>query len=151
MRAILQRVSRASVAVDGRVVGDVGRGYVALVGVAPADSPEDARALADKIVGLRLFADSQGKMNRSLVEVTGAVLVVSQFTLLADVRKGRRPSFVGAASPELAASLVEEVAENIRSHGITVSTGVFGAHMEVDLVNDGPVTLVLDTADGRVV
>lgn len=150
MRAVLQRVSRASVTVDNTVVGAIGRGYAALVGVSHEDSEEDAHALADKIVGLRLFTDDAGKMNLSLGEVGGAVLVVSQFTLLADVRKGRRPSFVAAARPEVAAPLVDVVADRIRSHGITVPTGVFGAHMSVDLVNDGPVTLVLDTVDGRI-
>lgn len=151
MRAVLQRVSRAVVSVDGAVVGEIGHGYVVLVGVGHDDSEADARALADKIVGLRLFADPTGKMNLSVADIGGDVLIVSQFTLLADVRKGRRPSFVNAATPDRAAPLVEEVAEEIRLHGIAVPTGVFGAHMQVEMTNDGPVTLVLEAVDGRVV
>jgi len=150
MRAVVQRVSRASVAVDGRTVGAIGSGLAVLLGVADTDTRGDAKAVADKLVGLRIFADEAGKMNLSVVESGGAVLVISQFTLLADIRKGRRPSFVHAADPEVANPLVDRVAEAIRAHGLEVATGEFGAHMAVDLVNDGPVTIVVETVDGRI-
>lgn len=149
MRAVVQRVSKAAVSVDGAVVGAIGPGYVTLVGVGHEDTGDDARVIADKIVALRLFPDDAGKMNRALADVSGEVLVVSQFTLLADIRKGRRPSFVGAAEPGLASLLVDQVAERIRSHGIRVPTGVFGAHMVVELTNDGPVTLLLEATGGK--
>lgn len=151
MRGVLQRVSRASVAVDGEVVGSVGRGFLLLVGVGRDDGPRDADALAAKVASLRVFPDDEGRMNSSLSQMGGAVLVVSQFTLLADLRKGRRPSFTAAAAPGIAEPLVARVVERLQSQGIRVAGGVFGASMQVELVNDGPVTIVVDTADGRVV
>ena len=147
MRAILQRVTRASVRVDGEPVGSIGPGLVVLLGVAQGDGLEEARRLAAKTAELRIFADEEGRFNRSLLETGGAALVVSQFTLLADVRKGRRPSFVAAAPPDEAAPLIDVFADSLRELGISVETGRFGAHMLVELENDGPVTLVLDTAD----
>jgi D-tyrosyl-tRNA(Tyr) deacylase len=150
MRAVVQRVSRASVSVESRVVGEIGWGLAVLLGVGDGDTEADAIAMADKLVGLRIFADDAGKMNRSVVEGGGGVLVISQFTLLGDVRKGRRPSFVHAAAPDLADPLVQRVAERIAGHNVPVATGEFGAHMEVDLVNDGPVTIVIETAEGRI-
>lgn len=150
MRAVVQRVSRAGVTVDGALVGSIESGLAVLVGVAHADTSAEAAALADKLLGLRIFGDDEGRMNRSVVEAGGAVLVVSQFTLLGSVRKGRRPSFTDAALPAVAEPLVDEVAAKIRDGGVDVATGAFGAHMTVDLVNDGPVTLVLDVVDGRV-
>ncbi len=145
MRACVQRVSKASVTVEGQVSGQIGRGLVVLLGVARDDSADDAILLADKIVGLRIFEDDDGKMNRSLVEAGGALLVVSQFTLLGDCRKGRRPSFVGAAEPELAEQLYEAFVAAVRNMDVDVATGVFRAHMDVSLTNDGPVTLLLDS------
>ncbi|MBT8165134.1 MAG: D-tyrosyl-tRNA(Tyr) deacylase [Acidimicrobiia bacterium] len=150
MRAVVQRVSRASVSVEGSVVGQIELGLAALVGVSDVDSEADAIAVADKLVGLRIFPDDEGKMNRSVVEAGGGVLVISQFTLLADVRKGRRPSFVHAAIPVVADPLVQRLAGAISSHGVPVANGEFGAHMEVDLINDGPVTIILETVDGRI-
>ncbi len=150
MRAVVQRVSEAEVVVGGRQVAAIGPGLLALVGVAPGDGEAEAEALAAKLAGLRIFADGDGKMNLSVADAGGAVLVVSQFTLLADVRKGRRPSFVGAAAPEVAEPLVERVAALVEGHGVECRTGRFGAMMEVRLVNDGPVTLVLDVAGGKV-
>ncbi len=146
MRAVLQRVSRAQVAVAGEVIGAVGPGLLVLLGVAPTDTLAQAEWLADKVVGLRLFADDAGKMNRSVAEVGGGVLVVSQFTLFGDCRKGRRPSFLGAAGPEIAVPLYEAFVLAVRALGVPVQTGRFGADMQVELVNDGPVTLVLDTS-----
>ena len=151
MRAVVQRVTRAAVRVDGETVGEIGRGLLVLVGAAAGDGPADAAALADKLAGLRIFPDDEGRMNRSVVEAGGAVLVVSQFTLCGDVRRGRRPSFTEAAPPEAAEPLVDLVAAHLREAGIPCATGRFRAHMEVDLLNDGPVTLVLDVAGGRVV
>jgi D-tyrosyl-tRNA(Tyr) deacylase len=145
MRAVIQRVTRASVTVDGRIAGAIERGFVALVGVAVEDTDLDADALARKIAGLRVFDDADGTMNLALAGVGGAVLVVSQFTLLGDARKGRRPSFIAAAGGELAARLYEGVAARLRETGLHVETGVFGADMAVELVNDGPVTILLDT------
>ena len=150
MRVVVQRVASASVTVEGSSRAAIGRGLLVLVGMARSDTPIEARLVADKLVTLRLFPDEAGKMNRSVRDVGGAVLVVSQFTLLADIRKGRRPSFVEAADPSVAEPLVALLADQIRSHGVVTSTGVFGAHMEVALVNDGPVTLALDAHDGRV-
>lgn len=150
MRAVVQRVSRASVTVEGAVVGEIGIGLAVLVGVGPWDTAAEASALAAKLVGLRIFADDAGKMNRSVLEASGSILVVSQFTLYGDVRKGRRPSFVDAAPPEVAEPLVRHVVDTIEANGVDVATGIFGASMEVELVNDGPVTLVLDLADGRI-
>jgi D-aminoacyl-tRNA deacylase len=147
---VVQRVSRAAVAVDGTRVAEIGSGLLVLVGAAHTDTERDAVALADKVVGLRVFGDDRGRMNRSVADVDGAVLVVSQFTLLADLRKGRRPSFVGAADPARAERLVAAVADRIARSGVETQSGVFGAVMEVDLVNDGPVTIVVDVEDGRV-
>lgn len=146
MRAVAQRVSRARVRVAGAVVSEMPAGLLALVGVAGGDDAGDARALAEKLVHLRVFADAQGAMNRSLLDTGGALGVVSQFTLLGDCRKGRRPSFDGAARPEYAEPLIAQLVAHARSHGVTVVTGVFRADMEVELTNDGPVTLILDTA-----
>jgi D-tyrosyl-tRNA(Tyr) deacylase len=145
MRAVVQRVSRAGVTVDGEVVGAVGRGLLVLLGVAPGDSETEARWLADKVVGLRIFSDDEGKMNCDVAEVSGGVLVVSQFTLYGDCRKGRRPSFVGAAPPEVAEPLYEAFVACVRAQGIPTATGRFGAMMQVELVNDGPVTLLVET------
>lgn len=144
MRVVLQRVSQASVRVDGRLVGEIGVGYLALVGFAPADAEDGLVWMAEKIVGLRLFADDRGKMNRSLRDIGGGVLVVSQFTLYGDARKGRRPSFVGAAPPVQAEALYERFVQLLRERGAKVTTGEFGARMQVHLVNDGPVTLLLE-------
>jgi D-tyrosyl-tRNA(Tyr) deacylase len=145
MRAVVQRVSRARVVIAGAVVGVIDGGLLVLLGVAPDDTVEKARWLADKIVGLRIFNDSDGKMNLALADVGGAVLVVSQFTLHGDCRKGRRPSFIGAAPPEIAVPLYEAFVEAVRALGVPVQTGRFGAMMQVELVNDGPVTLIMDT------
>ena len=147
MRLVLQRVTRASVTVDDAVVGSVGAGLLILVGVAEGDNEAQADALARKVAGLRIFADSDGRFNESVRDVGGSALVVSQFTLHADVRKGRRPSFVQAARPEVAEPLVDRFAETLRNQGIHVETGVFGAAMSVELVNDGPFTIVIDSAD----
>jgi D-aminoacyl-tRNA deacylase len=147
---VIQRVSRASVSVSAEVVARIGTGLLVLVGVTHSDTAEDARALGSKIVGLRVFSDDNGLMNKSVTETGGQVLVVSQFTLLGDARKGRRPSFVNAASPEIAAPLIEQLEHAIGLHGVSVHTGVFGAHMQVELVNDGPVTLILRTEAGRI-
>lgn len=145
MRAVVQRVSRAGVSVDGEVVGAVGRGLLVLLGVAPTDTEAGARWLADKVVGLRIFPDDEGKMNRDVTEAGGGVLVVSQFTLYGDCRKGRRPSFIGAAPPEVAEPLYEAFVTAVRAQGVPAATGRFGAMMQVELVNDGPVTLLIDT------
>ena len=145
MRAVLQRVSRAEVTVEGKQVAAIGRGYLVLLGVTHGDDDSDARYIADKIASLRLFEDEAGKINRGITDIDGAVLVVSQFTLYADCRKGRRPSFTDAAPPEVADRLYQRVAEMLREAGLPVQTGVFGAHMQVALVNDGPVTILLDS------
>ena len=147
MRALVQRVTEASVEVNGSVVGSIGTGLLVLLGAATGDSTETAQKLADKVAGLRIFSDEQGKFNNSLLDIRGAALVVSQFTLFADTRKGRRPSFLEAAAPESAQELVMVFCEHLRSLGLAVETGVFGAHMRVALVNDGPVTIMLDSAD----
>ena len=144
MRAVVQRVSRAQVSIAGEVVGAVGRGLLVLLGVAPSDTAEQAQWLADKVIGLRIFNDADGKMNLSLSDVGGGLLVVSQFTLYGDCRKGRRPSFLGAAAPEVAVPLYEEFVNAIKAHGVPTATGRFGAMMQVELVNDGPVTLLVD-------
>jgi D-tyrosyl-tRNA(Tyr) deacylase len=146
MRAVVQRVTRARVTVDGAVVGEIGAGLLVLLGVAPSDTAKDAHWLADKIVGLRIFRDDDDKMNRSVAAVKGGVLVVSQFTLYGDCRKGRRPSFIGAAPPELAEQLYETFVEEIKALGVPTATGRFGAMMQVELTNDGPVTLIVETA-----
>lgn len=145
MRAVVQRVSRASVAVDDEIVGRIGEGFLVLLGVADDDTQDDVIFLAQKVVGLRVFNDGEGKMNLGLNEVGGAMLVVSQFTLLGDCRKGRRPSFVRAASPEKADELYRSFVAEIRGQGVHVETGRFQQHMDVELVNDGPVTLMLDS------
>jgi D-tyrosyl-tRNA(Tyr) deacylase len=145
MRSVVQRVTRASVTVGGVVTGAIGRGLVVLVGVAVDDADGDAEALAHKIAGLRVFDDEHGAMNLDLEAVDGAVLLVSQFTLLGDVRKGRRPSFISAARGAMAPRLYELVAARLRAGGLLVETGVFGADMAVELVNDGPVTSLIDT------
>jgi D-tyrosyl-tRNA(Tyr) deacylase len=145
MRSVLQRVSSARVRIDQQVVGEIERGVLVLLGVARSDTKDDARWLADKIVGLRIFNDADGKMNLDLAAVGGAALVVSQFTLYGDCRKGRRPSFVEAAPPEVAIPLYEGFINDLRAQGIRTASGHFGAMMEVELVNDGPVTLILDS------
>jgi D-tyrosyl-tRNA(Tyr) deacylase len=145
MRAVIQRVSQAQVVVAGEIVGRIERGLLVLLGVAAGDTDDDARQLAQKIVELRIFADDAGKMNRSLAEANGAMLVVSQFTLLGDCRKGRRPSFIDAAPPEEADRLYRLFVEVATQLGIHVETGRFREHMEVTLTNDGPVTLMLDS------
>lgn len=147
MRAVIQRVSQASVTVDGEVVGRIGRGFLVLVGVTHTDGRAEADWLARKIAGLRVFDDDAGKMNLALADVGGAVLVVSQFTLYADARKGRRPDFLQAARPEVAEPLVDYLVTRLREQGLCVETGRFRAVMQVALVNDGPVTLWLDTAE----
>jgi len=146
MRIVLQRVTRASVTVDDRVTGEIGPGLVVLLAVGREDSSATAVSMAEKIVNLRIFNDEQGKMNRSLLDTGGAILAVSQFTLYADARGGRRPSFVLAAPPELGKTLYEEFVAALRALGVRVETGVFQAHMSVDLVNDGPVTILLDSS-----
>lgn len=145
MRAVIQRVSRAKVTVDGQVAGEIGRGLVVLLGVGTGDSAEDAAYLAGKIPFLRIFEDDKGKLNRSLLDIEGPALVVSQFTLYGDCRRGRRPSFTTAAPPEKARQLYELFVALLREKGVPVATGVFQAHMHVELVNDGPVTLIIDS------
>lgn len=145
MRAVLQRVTRASVRVDGETVGEIGPGLLVLLGVARDDSEEDARYVLEKTVGLRVFDDDEGRMNRSVVEAGGSLLVVSQFTLYGDVRRGRRPSWIEAAPPELAETLYEHFVEEARRSVGRVETGGFRRMMEVELVNDGPVTILLDS------
>lgn len=149
MRALIQRVSEASVVVEGETVGAISAGLLILLGVGQGDSAGEAHTLAEKIANLRIFSDAAGKFNHSLLEVGGAALVVSQFTLLADTRKGRRPSFVEAARPEHAAPLVDHFCSVLRKLGVVVATGRFGAMMEVKLVNQGPVTIWLDTDDWK--
>lgn len=149
MRAVLQRVSQASVTVNGQVVGRIGVGWLVLLGVAHGDTEADVEWLAAKIAGLRGFADERGRFDRDVRDAGGSVLVVSQFTLLADCRKGRRPSFTDAAAPDVAERLYELACERIAGQGITVARGVFQSHMDVSLVNDGPVTFVLDSRSIR--
>ena len=145
MRAVIQRVTEAAVRVNGQTVGSIGKGFLALVGVETGDTDADLGYIQSKVPNLRLFEDEQGKMNRSLLEVGGQILAVSQFTLLGDARGGRRPSFITAARPEVADPLYERLTAAWRGMGITVATGIFGADMQVSLVNDGPVTLLLDS------
>jgi D-tyrosyl-tRNA(Tyr) deacylase len=145
MRAVVQRVSRAKVTVAGEVAGEIGAGLFVLLGVGDGDTSGDADYLAEKIVGLRIFPDDEGKMNRSLAETGGGLLAVSQFTLYGDCRKGRRPSFIAAARPETAAELYQAFVAEVRARGIVVATGRFQEHMDVELVNDGPVTLLVDS------
>ena len=145
MRAVLQRVSKAEVSVEGRVIGSIAHGFVVLLGVAKDDSEKDAAYIADKTLGLRVFADEAGKMNLALKQVGGELLVISQFTLLADTESGRRPSFIRAAAPDEAKRLYEHFLSLVRNGGVKVETGEFGAMMAVSLVNDGPVTIILDS------
>ncbi|HZS87954.1 MAG TPA: D-aminoacyl-tRNA deacylase [Chloroflexota bacterium] len=151
MKAVIQRVARSSVSVvegdEVREISRIGHGLTVLIGVATTDTPAEARRLADKIAGLRIFDDAEGKLNLDVREVGGEVLAISQFTLLADARKGRRPSFIRAARPEAGEPLYEAVVSYLRAAGLTVRTGRFGAHMHVDILNDGPVTILLDTAE----
>jgi D-tyrosyl-tRNA(Tyr) deacylase len=145
MRAVVQRVTQARVLIDQEVAGQIDRGLLVLLGVTQTDTVEQARWLADKVVGLRIFNDAEGKMNLGLADVGGAMLIVSQFTLYGDCRKGRRPSFVDAAPPEIAIPLYEAFIEAVKALGIPTATGRFGAMMQVELVNDGPVTLIVDS------
>jgi D-tyrosyl-tRNA(Tyr) deacylase len=147
MRALVQRVSRASVTVEGKVVGEIGRGLLVLLGVGLEDGEAQVRILADKIVHLRIFGDDEGKMNRSLLDVGGELLVVSQFTLYADTRRGRRPSFTDAAPPSIAEPLVERFKAAVADYGLRVADGIFGAMMQVELCNDGPVTIWMDSEE----
>ena len=147
MRVVIQRVSSARASVEGRTVGEIGAGLCLLIGVAPEDDKRAAAWAASKIVNLRIFEDSEGKMNRSLLDIRGEILAISQFTLYADCRKGRRPSFTGAAEPSHANAIYESLTELLREMGVSVRTGVFGAEMSVDIVNEGPVTIILDAAD----
>ena len=145
MRAVIQRVRRASVAVDGAVVGEIAQGVLVLLGIHSADSDREIAWMADKIVHLRIFADDEGKMNRSLLDIRGEMLIVSQFTLYGDCRKGRRPGYATAAPPDIAEPLYRLFVQQVNRIGITTATGRFGAMMDVELVNDGPVTLLLDS------
>ena len=148
MKAVIQRVTRASVEVEGRTVGMIGSGLLVLLGVAKGDGESDCRFMVEKLRGLRIFADDAGKMNRSLAEVGGGILLVSQFTLLGNAKSGRRPGFEDAAAPEDAKRWYEAVSAALRAQGTPVETGVFAAHMKVELVNDGPVTFLLDSRGG---
>jgi D-tyrosyl-tRNA(Tyr) deacylase len=145
MRAVVQRVLRARVVIDGEPVGAIDAGLLVLLGITHADTPEQARWLAEKIVGLRIFNDADGKMNRDLLEIGGAMLIVSQFTLYGDCRKGKRPSFIDAAPPPIAIPLYEDFINGVKALGVPAATGRFGADMQVELVNDGPVTLIVDS------
>jgi len=147
MRALIQRVRRANVTVEGKVVGQIDQGLLVLLGVGKDDSEVQVKTLVDKIVYLRIFGDDEGKMNRSLLDIGGQVLVVSQFTLYADVRRGRRPSFTDAAPPSLAEPLVERFKAVIAAYGLKVADGIFGAYMEVELLNNGPVTIWMDSEE----
>ena len=147
MRALLQRVSQASVTVEEQVVGQIGQGLLLLLGVGQNDSEVQVKTLADKIAHLRIFGDDEGKMNRSLLDIGGEVLVISQFTLYANTRRGRRPSFIEAAPPALAEPLVERFKDALAAYGLTVAGGIFGAYMQVELLNDGPVTIWLDSEE----
>ena len=145
MRAVIQRVSRASVRVDGIIQGDISHGILVLLGIRAGDAITDLQWLAEKIVNLRIFEDQQGKMNRSLADIDGEMLIISQFTLYGDCRKGRRPGFSSAAPPEIAEPLYQQFIEEVKNRQVRVATGIFQATMEVELVNDGPVTLLLDS------
>ena len=145
MRLVVQRVTRASVTVDGEITGKIGKGYMVLVGAEVGDTEADARLCADKLAGLRVFVDDEDKMNRSVLDVGGEILLVSQFTLLGDARHGRRPSFIAAARPEEAEPLLETMKAMLEEKGLHVETGRFRAHMDVELVNDGPVTILIDS------
>ncbi len=145
MKVVVQRVKNARVSVDGKIVGQIGKGLMLLIGVAQQDTEADIEFVADKCVNLRIFEDEQGKMNRSLLEVGGEILAISQFTLLGDTRKGRRPSFIQAAEPEKGNDFYQKFIERLRSHGVKVETGIFGAMMDVELLNYGPVTLIVES------
>ena len=145
MRAVIQRVTESSVKVEGEIVGEIGPGLMVLLGIEEDDSEKEVTTLVKKITDLRIFNDENGKFNLSLTDTGGSVLVISQFTLLGDCRKGRRPSFIKAARPETAVPLYESVIEGLRKAGVEVASGVFGAHMDVHLINDGPITLLIDT------
>ncbi|MFH1976280.1 MAG: D-aminoacyl-tRNA deacylase [Pseudomonadota bacterium] len=145
MRAVVQRVKESSVSVDGKIIGKIGAGLLVLIGIAKKDTISDIDFIADKILNLRIFEDENKKMNRSVLDIGGEILVVSQFTLLGDCRKGRRPSFIDAAEPEKANELYEKFVEKIRGRGVKVKTGIFRAMMDVSLVNDGPVTLIVES------
>lgn len=147
MRVVVQRVSRASVTIEGAVVGQIGAGLLVLVGIRPGDGDRQIDFLADKVLNLRIFPDEAGKMNRSVLDIDGALLIVSQFTLYGDCRKGRRPSFIDAAGPDIAIPVYERFIERLRQRALTVETGRFGALMDVELVNAGPVTLILDSPE----
>ncbi len=150
MRAVVQRVNQAQVRVENKVVAKIGLGLVVLLGISPTDTEADVREMAEKVANLRIFGDAQGKMNLSCLDVNGKIIVVSQFTLYADTRRGRRPSFTGAASPDLAEPLCQFFVETLRIMGVPTQSGVFGAHMVVDIQNDGPVTILLEQpADPR--
>ncbi len=144
MRTVIQRVSHGKVTVEGRAVAEIGQGQVILLGIAPSDGEAQAKFLAEKVANLRIFEDAQEKMNLSLLDIKGQAIVVSQFTLYADTRKGRRPSFTDAALPEIASPLVDRFVELLRGQGVPTQTGEFGAHMVVDITNDGPVTIILE-------
>lgn len=144
MRIVIQRAEKAKVSVDGEVVGQIGKGFMVLVGVGPEDTKQNADFLVNKMCNLRVFEDEQGKMNLSIKDVGGQILAISQFTLYADCKKGNRPSFTGAAKPEQANELYEYFMEEIKKQGIKVEHGIFGAHMKVDFINDGPVTILLE-------
>ncbi|MHC5179746.1 MAG: D-aminoacyl-tRNA deacylase [Planctomycetota bacterium] len=148
MRAVVQRVRRASVTVDGAVTGSIQRGLLVFLGVGKDDSEKDIDFIADKIVNLRIFECEDGKMNLSVKDISGGILLISQFTLYGDCRKGRRPDFTAAGKPEIAKQLYEQAIEAIRDKGVPVETGVFAAHMDIDSINDGPVTLILDSRKG---
>ena len=145
MRAVLTRVKSASVAIDGEIVGKIGQGFLILLGVGPEDTEKECRYLAEKALSLRVFEDENGKMNKSLADIGGSILAVSNFTLYADCSRGRRPDFFHAAKPDVAIPVYEHFLEQIRSYGVPLETGEFGADMQIDHVNDGPVTLILDT------
>lgn len=151
MRAVIQRVKHANVRVENEIIGKINNGLVVLLGVTHDDTEADIHALVQKIIHLRIFEDEENKLNNSLLDIKGKVLSVSQFTLYADVRKGRRPNFMNAAKPEYAESLYELFNEKLRKENVDVETGSFGAMMEVELVNDGPVTIILETKDGKIV
>ena len=145
MRLVVQRVARASVTVEGEITGKIGKGYMVLAGAETGDTEADARLCADKLAGLRVFEDGEGKMNLSIADVGGEILLVSQFTLLGDARHGRRPSFIAAARPEVAEPLLEQMKAMLETRGLHVETGRFQTHMDVELVNDGPVTILIDS------
>ncbi len=149
MRLLIQRVSETTVSIDGAVHSSIGKGLLVLIGIHQSDSSSDIPWLAKKLVELRIFEDENDKMNRSVLDIKGEILVISQFTLYADCRRGRRPDFIDAANPKLAEQLYDEFVNEVKTYGLTVKTGVFAANMQVSLVNDGPVTIILDSRDSR--